>query len=183
MKKIMLVLILLFSSIVFANTQPDVIDKTETHGKKHKSLPKIPSDSEATEDNDYSSSRYVKRISKNKQCVNVEGGLILIGDDGMPTSTHPCVEWQKEYENGKLQRYESYKITALPDKSSFYVEHTKDAVVWDENGQILHIKDEISTQSFDEMGNLERECTGTVAGECEEYDETTGQWITSFWIS
>lgn len=180
MKKFILgLLILFFSSIVFVNTLPDTINKTETHGKKHKTLPEIPSDNEATQRNEY----FSERVSKDKKCVDVEHGLMRIGDDGMPTSTHPCVEWHKEYENGKLQRYESYEITALPDMSSFYVEHTKHLVVWNENGQILKIRDKISTQSFDEMGNLERECTGTVAGECEEYDEIEGRWITLFWIS
>ena len=199
--------ILLFSNIVFAETLPISVNKTETHGRKHKELPEIPSDKEANFiylSDDYKieipvgkevdgiefskegKSFRLKRISKDKKCLAYDGKVVVIKEDERIQS-YPCIEWEKSYYNGKLTNYVSYEIIPIPkdlkvigpQNISFdeYYQRKFKHAVW-----WFHTNGKVFGIR-DTTSSQQFDEQGNLTADCdhlnccEQYDEKTQKWI------
>ena len=174
MKKFLL--IFLFMTLFNITCYADL--KTETHGRKHKSLPEIPLDEEANRNGfTVSFEENTDGLEKDRFLTFVYEGSECIDSGFDRKDKHECKKWEKEYRNGKLYRYTYYEI--IPSKD-FNQEKIKDHVEWNKNGQVNLIRDSKSCQYFDHLGNLRRECKVEDFGcgdYCARYEEESEEWV------
>ena len=113
----------------------------------------------------------------------VDGKECVCKGEDCPKEKYECLEWEKEYYEGKLKSFTVYELFPIP-QSKYYQQKTRYHIVFLENGKISEIQHPNGYQYFDKNENIYKVCElysihprkGCHFRKCWEKD-TNGKWI------